>query len=420
MNDFFGSSIQNKAQPMVDFNCNHPRNKNSRKSLFKIFEPKRSSKFLIDNNQEDIIDANNKINSILSKNLKSIYNENKNEISMDTPVYDNVNCLIKNNKKHLINRFLNSKNLSYNLPNDYIRRIRLKDIKFQNSIDLPNFKKDRLTDLAARHSSKKTADFGKIMNISQTPNKKEKESKSSLEKEESTPMRNKSNKRKPILIKSKKRYSSSFKDYNYVYKTPQIIINTEGFKLDSSDFNKTLKSNDKYSSGFLKIIPKEKKSRKSFVYNRDNKSSNFLSLKFKKQTRRFSSKNSIYKFKRKSKEKDNYFRQASQKNLQIPTLKEINHATNKTYTDNRLSQAKEDLNDLENNELTKIINDLSSQNKMEKTNYSHLTKKSTFILDTTFNFNNSEQKELNLFYTQIDKTVIIPEDKLQKNIEIFF
>ena len=139
MNDFFGSSIQNKAQPMIDFNCNHPRNKNSRKSLFKILEPKRSSKFLIDNNQEDIIDANNKINSILSKNLKSIYNENKNEISMDTPVYDNVNCLIKNNKKHLINRFLNSKNLSYNLPNDYIRRIRLKDIKFQNSIDLPNF-----------------------------------------------------------------------------------------------------------------------------------------------------------------------------------------------------------------------------------------------------------------------------------------
>ena len=69
-------------------------------------------------------------------------------------------------------------------------------------------------------------------------------------------MRNKSNKRKPILIKSKKRYSSSFKDYNYVYKTPQIIINTEGFKLDSSDFNKTLKSNDKYSSGFLKIKEK--------------------------------------------------------------------------------------------------------------------------------------------------------------------
>jgi len=71
MNDFFGSSIQKKAQPMVDFNCNNQRIRNSRKSLFQIFEPKRSSKFLIDNNPADIINANNKINSILSKNLKS-------------------------------------------------------------------------------------------------------------------------------------------------------------------------------------------------------------------------------------------------------------------------------------------------------------------------------------------------------------
>ena len=58
------------------------------------------------------------------------------------------------------------------------------------------------------------------------------------------------------------------------------------------------------------------------------------------------------------------------------------------------------MNDLDNNEVTKIINNLSSQKKLEKTNYSRLTNKGeTQVLDTISNFNNSEQKELNPFYT---------------------
>ena len=235
MNDFFGSSIQKKAQPMVDFNCNNQRIRNSRKSLFQIFEPKRSSKFLIDNNPADIINANNKINSILSKNLKSIYNENMNDISKDIPIYDIINHLIKNNKKSNKNfkKFFNSKNLSYNLPKDYIRRIRLKDDIFQH-VELTNLKKDRLTDLAARNSSKKTAEFGKNFNFTQTPNKKE--YKSEIEKEEQVMKKNKSNKRKPILINSKKKYnySNSLKDYRFFLKSPKISFNTEAFKLDNN------------------------------------------------------------------------------------------------------------------------------------------------------------------------------------------
>ena len=234
MNDFFGSSIQKKAQPMVDFNCNNQRIRNSRKSLFQIFEPKRSSKFLLDNNPADIINANNKINSKLSKNLKSIYNENMNDISKNIPIYDNINHLIKNNKKSNKNfkKFFNSKNLSYNLPNDYIRRIRLKDDIFQH-VELTNLKKDRLTDLAARNSSKKTAEFGKNFNLTQTPNKKE--YKSEIEKEEQVMKKNKSNKRKPILINSKKKYnySNSLKDYRFFLKSPKISFNTEPFKFDN-------------------------------------------------------------------------------------------------------------------------------------------------------------------------------------------
>ena len=45
----------------------------------------------------EIFDANNKINSILSKNLKSIYNETRNENSQDIPLFKNINTLIQKN-----------------------------------------------------------------------------------------------------------------------------------------------------------------------------------------------------------------------------------------------------------------------------------------------------------------------------------
>ena len=331
-----------------------------------------------------------------------------NDISKDIPIYDNINHLIKNNKKSNKNfkKFFNSKNLSYNLPKDYIRRIRLKDDIFQH-VELTNLKKDRLTDLSARNSSKKTAEFGKNFNLTQTPNKKE--YKSEIEKEEQVMKKNKSNKRKPILINSKKKYnySNSLKDYRFFLKSPKISFNTEAFKLDNNPV-------------INNIIPIEKKSRKSFMPNRENKN-NFLSLQYKKLIKRLSSKIDPNNINYKTKEKNDFFKQVSQKNLQIPTLNEINNAINKAYIDNRLFQAKEELNDLENNEVTKIINNLSSQKKLEKTNYSRLTNKGeTQVLDTISNFNNSEQKELNPFYTQIDKTVIIPEDILQKKYRKLF
>ena len=57
-----------------------------------------------------------------------------------------------------------------------------------------------------------------------------------------------------------------------------------------------------------------------------------------------------------------------EKNLKIPTLKQINKDLNKTYIDNRLGQAQEELKNLENNEVTQIINNLP-QTKLEKNKY---------------------------------------------------
>jgi len=84
---------------MVDFNCNNQRLRNPRKSMFQIFSPKKNPNNSLNNNPKDMFNANNALNLILSRNLKTIYDENKSDISRDTPLYENVNCLIKNNKK---------------------------------------------------------------------------------------------------------------------------------------------------------------------------------------------------------------------------------------------------------------------------------------------------------------------------------
>ena len=104
-----GNITHKISQPMVDFKYNTQKNKGSRKSMFQIFSPKK----IINNNPKDIYNASNKINSIISKNLKSIIHENKNEITKDKPLLDNVNCLIKKNSmsnKYLYNQIMNFRN----------------------------------------------------------------------------------------------------------------------------------------------------------------------------------------------------------------------------------------------------------------------------------------------------------------------
>ena len=64
-----------------------------------------------------------------------------------------------------------------------------------------------------------------------------------------------------------------------------------------------------------------------------------------------------------------------EKNLKIPTLKQINNDLNKTFIGSRLDQVQEELKNLENNEVTQIINILP-QTKLENNKFSRLTKKS--------------------------------------------
>ena len=200
MNDYFGSIIQNKAQPMVDFNCNNQSVRNPRKSMFQIFTPKNNKKNSLANNPKDIFNANKELNLILSKNLKSIYKENQKENVKDAPLFENVNCLIKNNKKSNQNnykKFLNSKKLSYNMTNNFYNHLKANNIKknFQHSA-IVRSKNKLMNDIRVRNSLKKTVDVGKRVNFFQFQNKKEKEKEKEfgfkIEKEEA-------HKKKPIL-----------------------------------------------------------------------------------------------------------------------------------------------------------------------------------------------------------------------------
>ena len=66
----------------------------------------KNSKNVINNNPKDLFNANNKINSILSKNLKSILKENKDNLPKNTHAPKENYCLIKKKVWIIINIYI--------------------------------------------------------------------------------------------------------------------------------------------------------------------------------------------------------------------------------------------------------------------------------------------------------------------------
>ena len=116
------TSNKNSSNPMVDFNYSKPTGKNPQKSMFQMLSPKKNPKNIINNNPKEMFHASNHINSILSKNLTSIYHEHKDDIPKDNPLFENVNCLIQKNNdtnKMIYNQMLNLQN-NENKENQFI------------------------------------------------------------------------------------------------------------------------------------------------------------------------------------------------------------------------------------------------------------------------------------------------------------
>ena len=413
MNDFFGSIIQKKAQPMVDFNCNNQRIRNPRKSMFQMFSPKKNKKNSLDNSPKDIFKANNHLNLILSKNLKSIYNENQNENSKDAPLFENINSLIKINKKSNQNnykKFLNSNKLSYNITNNFsnLKSYNIKK-KFQHSAIIHS-KSNLINDIPVRNSIKKTIDFGKKINFLNSPNKKDKEKGfgPKMEKDEF-------HKKKPILLNNKKRNSSPSNKLHF--KPSQAYFSKVAFQ-GNKQFNKNYNTPRGSSPNVFKNISRGKTPRKScYAYKNMKNTFSTLKNKYLNLNKRRSSSNSNYLTNKKTKERsgirNSIFEQNPEKNLKIPTLKQINNSLKKTFIGNRLGQVQEELNDFENNEVTQIIKNLPKA-KLNKIKYTQLAKKSLDHVIDISKLNNSEQKELNPLTTRIENLALIPDDRLQK------
>ena len=424
MDDYFGNIIQNKAQPMVDFNCNNQRLRNPRKSMFQIFSPKKNPNNSLNNNPKDMFNANNALNLILSRNLKTIYDENKSDISRDTPLYENVNCLIKNNKKNNQNnykKFLNTKKMSYNLPNNFYNQLKAYNIKkeFHHS-EIIHSKSKLMNDLSGRNSVKKTLNIGKKVNFLELHHQREKEREKEKEKEKKYSSRiekDDSQKKKPILLNAKKRYSSPSNKNKLNLKKSQIHFSSAIYQADN-EYTINNEGQRGSNPNITKITQCGRKPRKSCYNNKDMKKT-FLSLKYKNLNlnKRRSSSNSNFKMSIKIKDKNNkrnsIFEDPPEKNLQIPTLKQINNSLNKTFIGSRLDLVQEELKNLENNEVTQIINNLP-QTKIEKMKFSRLPKKSLDNIIELSSFNNSEQKELNPLTTRIENLALIPNDRLQK------
>ena len=429
MNDgILGNIRENNDQPLVDFNYNKQKNRGARKSMFQVFSPKINLKKNMNNNPRELFKASNKINSILSKNLKSIFNENKNEINQDIPLYENVNCMIQrnnNSNKFLYNQILNFKKELNNKK--YVRK------ESSNTFISNNSGKEFRDSTLIRKMDKY-----KKNNLFQTSIKSGSEIKKKLEKFQSNNsdnsfISNQTDSRITNNIKEKKNYTmkkrnssfaNSFK-FNRKFSPSQ---GAESFLLKEkerlSKFFKDSPTNarKRFSNAFEMYrinsrTPKNKKSKNIFTNKNNNFKPNFSS---KRYSLKMVNNN---RFKINSKLKDtrhSLFINSTQKNMKIPTLRQINSAVAKTLISSKIEGAKKELDDFNNNEISEIISQLP-KNKNEKKRTKSLARISfTKTIDLDKSEKNELLKETMPLKEQIELQRAIEEDRFQKKYRKLF
>ena len=435
MNDgILGTIIENNDQPLVDFNYNKQKNKGgARRSMFQIFSPKINAKKNMNNNPRELFKASNKINSILSKNLKSIFNENKNEINQDIPLYENVNCMIQkntNSNKFLFNQISNFKNELKN-NKKYIRK------ESSNTFISNNSGKEFRDSTLIRKMDKY-----KKNNLFQTSIKSGSDIKKKLEKFQSNNSdnslfgSNQSDSRISSNIKGKKNYTmqkrnSSFANSFKFNRKHSPSQGPESFLLKEkqrlSKFLKDFKDSPtntrkRFSNAFdmYRInsrTPKNKKSQNIFT----NKNNNFKpTFSSKRYSLKMVNNN---RFKINSKLKDSghsLFINSTQKNMKIPTLRQINSAVAKTLISSKIEKTKKELDDFNNNEISEIINQLP-KNKNEKKRTKSLARISfNKNIDLDKSEKNELLKETMPLKQQIELQRAIEEDRFQKKYRKLF
>ena len=423
MNAYIGNILQNGAQLRDNFDYNKPKRASERKSMFQIFSPKKkNSRNLFSDILKDIFNANNNINSILSKNLKSIYNENKDIVGKNNCLYDNVNSLIRKNRNSNKFYYHQALNIQNNSKNN-------KETNESNNLFFPNKKKFQNTAIInsknllkkediTRNSIKKTIDIGKkidLFSLNKQPNKKEnKKNKNglnfNLDKFECKTPNNRIPRKKFGFFPNNKRKSSLLNNFNFNLKKPKIKYECETPKQKNNMFNKLLfkdKDNalkDNKEKIMLKSN-KEAKNKESNKINRRRFSANIITT----STISSLQSNSIMTGSRHSS-----FIESPKHNMMIPTLKEINCTIKNSYIAKNMGKIKKELDDFENNEISEIINNLpqDQQDTKKVNNFSNFAK-----INAKQKINKEQKKESKnneLLAAQIENLNAMEDDRFQK------
>ena len=413
MDQFMDGNIAHKMdQTLVDFKYKNQKSKSSRKSMFQMFSPKK----IINYNPKDIFNASNKINSILSKNLKAIYHETKNEITNEKPLFNNVKSLIKKNSitnNYIYKQMINNKSDSNNFNNSTIQKMPEK--QFRNSAILQTRNKIK-NDNLFRTSIKEP------ININNQKDNLPKKKANLLFGSKIV-----SDKKIHKHVKIKNRNSSKLNNFNF---TKQQTNNETGSLISSKEkLNKIFKENSiikkRHISTFVSPLNNAQESPKS--HEKRGRVLSKKNIRANLNKRRYTVKhvNNKFSFSSKSKPKIKAARHSvyvnnQQKNMKIPTLQQINSAITKSFIENRIENIKKELDDLDHNEISEIIDKLPTKNYENKKN-KNLSRMS---LNQKVDIDKSEKSELLTTHLtlkeQIETQKALEEDRFQKKYRKLF
>ena len=419
--------ITRKAMGLVDFTLNNKQgNKSSRRSVFQVFSPKMNPKNTLNQNQKEIFNATNNINSILSKNLKSLFQENKNDISQDIPLYQNVDCLIKknnNSNRLMFNKIVNKNNLKRKQTDGTFIHNMSEDI-FKNT-DIRRFLK---ANSISRTSIKKMDELRKQLDSSSPLSKFNKKpiSKFSSYKKRLSKLFN-----EQIINKTKK----GFKKRNSTYDEDLILA------INNSDPQKIIKENQNNSQGNKSSFFRQnfnfnngKKSNNTNISNNNeikdldtNNTNNNIKIYPNTNRKRFSLKmdkadyTSYRNIIPKRVHRHSISSGSSMDSMRMPTLKQIGTNLTQTFIADKLKSIQKELDDYDNNEISEILNNLPKC-KTDKKKCHKLTRLS---LNQQIDINNSEieKSDIKNKETIIDKNEIkdeLEDDRFQKKYRKLF
>ena len=424
MNDFYlGETGEKKSQLIVDLNYNLQKKKGSRKTMFQLISSKLNSKQALNNNPKDIFNASNKINSILSKNLKSIYKENKDEKTKDFPLYKNVNYLI--NKNNNTNRYLYNQIINYN-NNSSMTNF---GIKFDNENNAFSKEILRLNNFNRNDSLFKTS-INTSTNIRNQLNYSpihRNDDKYSSQKYGSGIFKNiKIMKNKENKI-NKRTKSSKFINNNYINrksaqnygfeplfgkdkpKISKIFSNSliTNKRNHSSKFRFNFHTSNSIDKNTSKVLTKNKTNTSSINNNNNN------SIMNNQAGKRISAKifqNRNLKLKRHSitKIKSNRhsaLNKTSKKKLPNQNTGKLNSAITKSYIESKMETVRKELDDFEKDEITEMINK-QKKNKNEKKRINNLDQ---INIKSNIEITKSEHSEFSKNQTTTLQSLIIKE-----------